>query len=100
MRLFAYNHILQSLGKKDTSLVDSTALIQEAQEAYVVSPVSSLVVLETQADYDRFDIKDSEASLKNASLKNTGAVPEPGEWAIIILLVATLVLFMVKSKIF
>lgn len=98
MRLFAYNHILQQLGKRDSLSIDSTALVKEAQEAYVVSPVSSLVVLETQADYDRFDIKDSQDSLKNASLKNNGAVPEPGEWAIIILLGAACLFFVHKSK--
>jgi XrtN system VIT domain protein len=98
MRLFAYNHILQQLGKKDSLAIDNTALVKEAQEAYVVSPVSSLVVLETQADYDRFDITDSENSLKNASLKNNGAVPEPGEWAIIILVGAIFLFFVHKSK--
>jgi XrtN system VIT domain protein len=98
MRLFAYNHILQQLGKKDSLTVDSTALVKEAQEAYVVSPVSSLVVLETQADYDRFDITDSANSLKNASLKNNGAVPEPDEWAIIILLGAAFLFFAHKNK--
>ncbi|HYO22142.1 MAG TPA: XrtN system VIT domain-containing protein, partial [Flavisolibacter sp.] len=97
-RLFAYNHILQQLGRKDSPGIDSTLLIKEAQEAYVVSPVSSLVVLETQADYDRFDIKDSENSLKNASLKNNGAVPEPGEWAIIILVGAAFLFFLHKNK--
>jgi XrtN system VIT domain protein len=99
MRLFAYNHILQQLGKRDSTLaVDSTAIIKEAQEAYVVSPVSSLVVLETQKDYDRFDIQDSKNSLKNASLKNSGAVPEPGEWAIIILVGTAFLLFVYKTK--
>jgi len=98
MRLFAYNHILQQLGKKDSLSSDSAALVKEAQEAYVVSPVSSLIVLETQADYDRFDIKDSKDSLKNASFKNNGAVPEPGEWAIIILLGAAFLFFVHRSK--
>lgn len=99
MRLFAYNHILQRLGKRDsTAAADSTALVKEAQEAYVVSPVSSLVVLETQADYDRFDIADSKNSLKNASLKNNGAVPEPGEWAIVILLLTVFLGFVLKTK--
>jgi XrtN system VIT domain protein len=86
MRLFAYNHIMQRMGpcfseeEKDTD-----PLIAEAQKAYVVSPVSSMVVLETQKDYERFNIKDSKNSLKNASLKSNGAVPEPHEWALIII---------------
>ena len=88
MRLFAYNHIMQQKGKGIIN--DSTwdeQLITEAQQAYVVSPVSSLVVLETQADYDRFKIKDMDNSLKNASSKSIGATPEPHEWALILLVI-------------
>ena len=88
MRLFAYNHIMQQKGRGIIS--DSTwdeKLVEEAQQAYVVSPVSSLVVLESQADYDRFQIKDADNSLKNASSKSTGATPEPHEWALILLVV-------------
>ncbi|HET7896590.1 MAG TPA: XrtN system VIT domain-containing protein, partial [Flavisolibacter sp.] len=98
LRLFAYNHILQQLGRKDPTAADSTALVKEAGEAYVVSPVSSLVVLETAEDYEHFGIKDSENSLKNAGIKGKGAVPEPGEWAIIILVGAFFIFFLLKSK--
>lgn len=86
MRLFAYNHIMQKAGKGlITRSEGQDSLVTVAQQAYVVSPVSSLVVLETQADYDRFNIKDADNSLKNASMKSNGAVPEPHEWALIIL---------------
>jgi len=60
-------------------------LVDEASTAYVVSPVSSLIVLESQHDYDRFDISDKENSLRNASRQSSGAVPEPHEWLLIIL---------------
>lgn len=87
-RLFAYNHLMRQLGKglfrnRETD----TTLVQEAQQAYVVTPLSSLVVLETKADYERFGIEDSKSSLQNASLHSKGAVPEPGEWALIIVAV-------------
>lgn len=86
MRLFAYNHIMQKAGKGlITKSEGQESLVAVAQEAYVVSPISSLIVLETQADYDRFNIKDADNSLKNASMKSNGAVPEPHEWALIIL---------------
>lgn len=87
LRLFAYNHILQALGSRYFS-GDSPAetLINEAETAYVVTPVSSLVVLESQKDYDRFDIKKSRNSLENAAMHKSGAVPEPHEWALIALL--------------
>jgi XrtN system VIT domain protein len=101
MRLFAYNQIMQKLGRNGlTKEITDSTLVNKANEAYVVSPVSSLVVLEKKADYERFDIKDSGKSLKNASLKNNGAVPEPAEWAMIIIIAAVFVLFMFKWKLF
>ena len=97
MRLFSYNHIMQKLGKDMlTNRPIDDSLVQEARKAYVVSPVSSLVVLETQQDYDRFNINDADNSLKNASMKSKGAVPEPHEWILIILV--ALVLFLVVRK--
>ena len=86
MRLYTYNDLMRKIGRnyfKKEKLEDT--LITQAEQAFVVSPVSSLIVLETQADYDRFDIKKSKDSLKNASIKNSGSVPEPGEWLLIIL---------------
>ena len=82
MRLFAYNHIMSRYME---GMLTSTTdlLVAEAQQAYVVSPVSSLVVLESQADYDRFDIADTKNSLHNASKSSRGAVPEPHEWALL-----------------
>ena len=86
MRLYTYNDLMRKIGRnyfKKEKLED--AIVAQAEQAFVVSPVSSLIVLETQADYDRFDIKKSKDSLKNASIKNSGSVPEPGEWLLIIL---------------
>lgn len=80
-RLFAYNTVLRELGGSTTD--EPTDLVQLAEQAYVVTPVSSLVTLETKADYERFDIKPT-AGLP--SLGNAGAVPEPHEWALIVLL--------------
>lgn len=100
MRLFSYNHILQQLGPGlllDRSVDDS--LVQEARAAYVVTPVSSLVVLETQNDYDRFGIKDAGSSLKNAALHAKGAVPEPHEWVLIGMVMAILAWVIRKRKI-
>lgn len=86
-RLFAYNQVMQQLGQRVTAkdLSNDSTLIGVAKQAYVVSPLSSLIVLETQADYDKFNIKDDVGSLKNAALKGHGAVPEPHEWALFII---------------
>ena len=85
MRLYAYNHIMQHAGKKLLdSIPEDDELVTEAKTASIVTPVSSLVVLETQKDYDRFNITKSNNSLGNASLKSKGSVPEPHEWLLII----------------
>lgn len=85
MRLFAYNHVMQQAGAGLLNgEIPSDPLVEEAAEAHVVTPVSSLVVLESQQDYDRFDIKRDDG-LGNAARAAKGAVPEPHEWALIIL---------------
>ncbi|GAB4046389.1 XrtN system VIT domain-containing protein [Spirosoma litoris] len=86
-RLFTYNRLLHQIGRQYFAKNYQTeALIQEAQQAHIVSPISSLVVLETAADYDRFGIKKDNSGLENATLKQEGAVPEPQEWALLIML--------------
>lgn len=85
-RLFTYNHLLQSIGRHYfTPNYQTNKLIQEAQQAHIVSPLSSLIVLETAEDYDRFGIKKDASGLDNATLKEQGAVPEPHEWALLIM---------------
>jgi XrtN system VIT domain protein len=99
MRLFAYNRIMQQLGAGGfTHTAKEEGLTDVAIEAGIVSPVSSLVVLETKADYDRFGIENKEGGLKNATLKGSGAVPEPHEWAIIILVLVISLVFLHKWK--
>lgn len=99
MRLFTYNNILK---KNGTALLTDGNLeeqiLAEAQSAYVVTPVSSLIVLETQKDYDRFNIEDSKDGLKNASLHSKGAVPEPHEWALIIVVSLSLIYLKWKHR--
>ncbi|TLU98912.1 XrtN system VIT domain-containing protein [Dyadobacter luticola] len=91
LRLFAYNHIMKQAGRHyldksfQSDSVLQASLVSEASLAHIVTPVSSMIVLESQKDYDRFDIKKSKNSLDNASLKSSGAVPEPHEWALIVL---------------
>jgi XrtN system VIT domain protein len=89
LRLFTYNHVMKEVSENyfNEQFINDN-VVSEAQKAYIVSPVSSLIVLETQADYDRFDIKDNQNSLKNASMKSSGAVPEPHEWLLIIIAIA------------
>ncbi len=100
LRLFAYNKIMKDLGRnyfsKNSSYIDN--LVSVANEAFVVSPVSSLIVLETKKDYERFDISENQNSLKNASMKSSGAVPEPSEWLLIGLLITIMLILFIKRN--
>jgi XrtN system VIT domain protein len=87
-RLFAYNKILRELNTR-AGEEEPADLLRLAEQAYVVTPISSLVTLETKEDYERFGIKKTEGlpSLGNAWTNGAGSVPEPHEWALIALLV-------------
>lgn len=89
MRIFNFRQIMLTgpealFNNEDFINPENMAL---AKEAYVVSPVSSMIVLETQEDYERFGIEKSDNSLENAIISSKGAAPEPHEWCMIILLI-------------
>jgi hypothetical protein len=66
-------------------------------KSFIVTPVSSLIVLETDKDYDDMGIDENKNSLLNATKKGKGAVPEPHEWVMIILGIGALLFFMNKQ---
>ena len=97
-RLYAYNTILKQLNMNYYA-ADSIPQqsIQLAAKANVVTPLSSLIVLEKQEDYERFDIKKNKNSIGNASMHSDGSVPEPHEWALIFAL-GVFILYALKNK--
>ncbi len=98
LRLFAYNDILKKVGPSYfASDYVNEGLLKTADEAFIVSPVSSLIVLESKKDYERFGIDESKNSLKNASMNSSGAAPEPAEWMLIITTAIIMLYFMQKS---
>ncbi len=99
LRLFAYNDIMKKVGPHyfDKTYVQPD-IIREAEQAYIASPVSSLIVLETQKDYERFGIDENKDSLKNASMKSSGAVPEPGDWALVIIAIIVINFLVYRAK--
>ncbi len=96
-RLFAYNNIMRKAGPHYfAGDVTKQELVDEAAAAYVVSPVSSLIVLETKEDYRRFDIRAPDESLLNAKKDASGAVPEPAEWVLILIFVALVIFTVIR----
>ncbi|MCF8332024.1 MAG: XrtN system VIT domain-containing protein [Bacteroidales bacterium] len=102
LRLFAYNRIMKATGRnyfnENKEYIDE--VLSVANEAYVVSPVSSLVVLESKKDYERFDIGENKNSLKNASMQSSGAVPEPSEWILISVFTLLVLLLFFRKRFF
>ena len=69
-----------------------------AKDANIVTPISSLIVLETDEDYKNNGIEKNVDTLGNASINNDGAVPEPHEWLLIILGSTILFFYYRKNK--
>ena len=98
MRLFAYNDIVRKVGKDYfNSEQYENELFREAEEAYVLSPVTSLIVLESEADYKRMGIDKNKNTLGNAEIMEGGSVPEPHEWVLITLVLFLIVWYKVKD---
>lgn len=96
-RLYGYNTVLKQLNMNyyiNDSITEES--IELAASANVVTPLSSLIVLEKKEDYERFDIKKTDG-VGNASMHSDGAVPEPHEWALIIAL-SIFILYAIKNK--
>ena len=73
-------------------------IVSLAKDANIVTPISSLIVLETDADYEKNGIEKNVDTLGNASINNDGAVPEPHEWLMIIAGLTLLFFYYKKSK--
>ncbi len=84
LRMFGYNNILRKIGKKYFEKEKyENELFREAEEAYVVTPISSMIVLESETDYKRMGIDKNKNTVGNAEVAPGGGVPEPHEWLLI-----------------
>ncbi|MFT6716637.1 MAG: XrtN system VIT domain protein, partial [Saprospiraceae bacterium] len=91
LRIFGFNQLMKKIGPKFYNKEQyEDELFSIANEAFILSPISSMIVLETDKDYTDNGIDENKNSLKNASMNSSGAVPEPHEWALIIIAVLTM----------
>lgn len=100
VRLAIHDKLRRQLGRRffDRDL-DNGDLVQLARDGMIVSPVSTLIVLETEDDYKRFGIEADASLLGQSSLESPGAAPEPAEWALIICLLVALFVFFKMRRI-
>ncbi|MBM9502620.1 XrtN system VIT domain-containing protein [Leptospira sp. 201903071] len=94
IRMLIRKKIMRQLGKRffDKDL-ENQDLVEMARDAMVVSPVSTLIVLESEDDYKRFGIKSEPSALGQSKLEAPGAVPEPGEWILILCVLSGLIVY-------
>ena len=98
LRMFGFNQLMKKIGPHFyNSNQYEDELFSIANEAFILSPISSMIVLETDKDYDDNKIDENKNSLKNASMNSSGAVPEPHEWALIVVAVLSL-LFLYRNR--
>ncbi|MRX40893.1 XrtN system VIT domain-containing protein [Flavobacterium sp. LC2016-23] len=84
-RMYAFGKVLDEQVKIQNDSLVQNQYVDLAKEANIVTPISSLIVLETDEDYKNNGIEKNVDTLGNASVNNDGAVPEPHEWLLIIL---------------
>jgi XrtN system VIT domain protein len=97
-RMYAFGKVLEEQVKIKNDSLTANQYVNLAKDANIVTPVSSLIVLETDEDYKNNGIDKNIDTLGNASINNDGAVPEPHEWALIFIALTTVLIYYRKSK--
>ncbi|KAF2515144.1 XrtN system VIT domain-containing protein [Flavobacterium foetidum] len=96
-RMFCFGKVLNDQVEIQNDTLAQNQYVELAKDANIVTPISSLIVLETDRDYEENGIEKNIDTLGNASITNDGAVPEPHEWAMIIA-AGLLVLFYYRKQ--
>lgn len=96
-RMYAFGKVLEEQVKIQEDTLAANKYVTLAKDANIVTPISSLIVLETDEDYKKNGIEKNVDTLANASINNDGAVPEPHEWALIFI-ACTIFFYYRKSK--
>lgn len=97
-RMYAFGKVLEEQVKIQEDSLAVNQYVSLAKDANIVTPISSLIVLETDADYENNGIEKNVNTLGNASINNDGAVPEPHEWIMLIIGLSFLFFYYKKSK--
>lgn len=97
-RIYAFGKVLEEQVKIQEDSLANNKYVDLAKDANIVTPISSLIVLETDEDYEKNGIEKNVNTLGNASINNDGAVPEPHEWAMIIIALVLITFYYKKRK--
>lgn len=97
-RIYAFGKVLEEQVKIQNDTLATNQYVELAKDANIVTPISSLIVLETDEDYKKNGIEQNVNTLGNASINNDGSVPEPHEWLLMIIGISTLYFYYRKTK--
>jgi len=98
-RMYAFGKVLtEHVSQENDSVDEGNKYVYLAKDANIVTPISSLIVLETDEDYKTNGIEKNVNTLGNASINNDGSVPEPHEWLMIILGLSALLFYYKRQK--
>lgn len=93
VRLAAYDAVLQKLASKDAAQAKAAQTL--AQRMRLVTPVSGAVVLEQKQQYERHGLNPEE---NQDAIAQVPAIPEPEEWALIIIAVVAMLAMMIQRR--
>jgi XrtN system VIT domain protein len=97
-RMYAFGKVLSEQVTIQNDTLAQNKYVDLAKDANIVTPISSLIVLETDEDYKNNGIEKNVNTLGNASINNDGAVPEPHEWLLIIIGLSMVLWYYRKQK--
>ena len=98
-RMYAFGKVLADQVEIQNDSLAQNKYVDLAKDANIVTPISSLIVLETDEDYKVNGIEKNVDTLGNASINNHGAVPEPHEWALIVTGLTMILVYYRKQKV-
>lgn len=97
-RMFCFGKVLNDQVEIQNDTLTQNKYVNLAKDANIVTPISSLIVLETDEDYAKNGIEKNINTLGNASINNDGAVPEPHEWAMLFIGLSLILFYYRKQK--
>jgi XrtN system VIT domain protein len=97
-RMYAFGKVMEEQVRIQNDSLAHNQYVELAKDANIITPISSLIVLETDEDYKKNGIEKNVNTLGNASIHNDGAVPEPQEWLLIIIGFTALFFYYRKTK--
>ncbi len=98
-RMYVFGKVLADQVEIQNDSLAQNKYVDLAKDANIVTPISSLIVLETDEDYKANGIEKNVDTLGNASINNHGAVPEPHEWALIFIALTLILGYYRKQKV-